>query len=218
MYVILLSLILSINSFTNVIQQNQPNIDLAYEFLVENKDESFTIDQLLLSDNFQRVETATKNFGINDRIVWLKYDILNNSDEISKYFSINNSSLDKLEIFLVVDGEVVDRQFGGRVIRIEDRLIPSKNIVFELQLEKEQPYTLFMRIESVNKKVILATISDLQVVNKQIQKENLFFGIFTGILFGLLFYNLFLYFFKDFPQEFGFLVVINLFFCCLDLF
>jgi two-component system, NtrC family, sensor kinase len=194
MYVILLSLILSIHSFTNVIPQNQPSIDLVYEFLVESRDKSFTIDQILLSDNFQKVETDTKNFGINDRIVWLKYDIFNNSDEVTKYFSINNTSLDNLEIFLVVDGEVVDRQFGGRVVRIEDRLIPSKNIVFELQLEKEQPYTLYMRIESVNKKVILASISDLQAVNKQIQKENLFFGIFTGVLFGLLFYNLFLFF------------------------
>jgi len=194
MYVILLSLILSIHSFTNVIQQNLPSIDLAYEFLVENRDETFTIDQIILSDNFERVESATKNFGINDRIVWLKYGIVNNSDETTKYFSINNTSLDNLEIFLVVDGEVIDRQFGGRVVRIEDRLIPSKNIVFELQLEKEQPYTLYMRIESVNKKVILASISDLQVVNNQIQKENLFFGIFTGVLFGLMFYNLFLYF------------------------
>lgn len=194
MYVILLSLILSIHSFTNVIQQNQPSIDLAYEFLVEKSGESHTIDQILLSDNFQRVESNTKNFGINDRIVWLKYDILNNSDEITKYFSINNTSLDNLEVFLVVNGEVVDRQFGGRVVRIEDRLIPSKNIVFELQLEKELPYTLYMRIESVNKKIILASISDLKAVNQQIKKENLFFGIFTGILFGLLFYNLFLYF------------------------
>ena len=124
----------------------------------------------------------------------MKYEIINTSEETTKYFSINNTSLDKLEIYLVVDGQVVDRQSGGRVVKIEDRLIPSKNIVFELQLEKDQLYSLFMRIESVNKKVILASISDIQSVNNQIQKENLYFGIFSGVLFGLLFYNLFLYF------------------------
>ena len=194
MYVTLLSIILSIHSYANVIQQKLPSIDLAYEFLIESKDEELTIDKIILSDNFKKVESTTKNFGINDRIVWLKYEIINTSEETTKYFSINNTSLDKLEIYLVVDGQVVDRQSGGRVVKIEDRLIPSKNIVFELQLEKDQLYSLFMRIESVNKKVILASISDIQSVNNQIQKENLYFGIFSGVLFGLLFYNLFLYF------------------------
>lgn len=194
MYVILLSLILSIHSFENVIQETLPSIDLAYEFLIENSSRHFTVEEIILSEGFIKVESATKNFGINDRIVWLKYGIVNDSDEEKKFFSINNASLDKLEIFLVANGEIVDRQIGGRVVGIDDRMIPSKNIVFELNLEKNQPYTLYMRIESVNKKVILASISDLQFVNKQIWKENLFFGIFTGILFGLLFYNLFLYF------------------------
>jgi two-component system, NtrC family, sensor kinase len=194
MYVILLSLILSIHSLENVIQETLPSIDLAYEFLIENSSRHFTVEEIILSEDFIKVESETKNFGINDRIVWLKYRIVNDSDEETKYFSINNASLDNLQIFLVADGEIVDRQIGGRVVGIDNRLIPSKNIVFELYLEKNQPYTLFMRIESVNKKVILASISDLQFVNKQIWKENLFFGIFTGILFGLLFYNLFLYF------------------------
>ncbi|WP_373495961.1 7TM diverse intracellular signaling domain-containing protein [Aquiflexum sp.] len=194
MYVILLSFILSILSFVNVIQENPPSIDLAYEFLIEQRNESFTVDEIILSEDFNRVESASKNFGINDRIVWLKYKIINDSNENKKYFSINNTSLDNLKIYLVTDGEVVERQIGGREVRIDDRLIPSKNIVFELNLEKGQPYTIYMRIESVNKKVILASISDLQSINKQIQKENLFFGIFSGVLFGLMFYNLFLYF------------------------
>ncbi|WP_373520181.1 7TM diverse intracellular signaling domain-containing protein [Aquiflexum sp.] len=194
MYVILLSLILSLPSFVNVIQENLPSIDLAYEFLIERSNENFTIDEIIISKDFNKVESATKNFGINNRIVWLKYEILNDSDTQTMYFSINNTSLDNIEIFLVVDGEVIESQYGGRVVRIEERLIPSKNIVFELNLEKDQPYTLYTRIESINKKVILASLSDLQVVNKLIQKENLFFGIFTGVLFGLMFYNLFLYF------------------------
>lgn len=194
MFIILISFILSIQSFVNVIQENPPSIDLAYEFLIEQRNERYVVEDIIHSQNFERVESATKNFGINDRIVWLKYAIVNDSDTKTKYFSINNTSLDNLEIFLVMNGEVIDRQLGGRIVKIEDRLIPSKNIVFELNLEKGQPYTLYMRIQSVNKKVILASISDLQFVNKQIKKENLFFGIFTGILFGLMFYNLFLYF------------------------
>lgn len=193
MLIIFLSLIVGFQNFINVIHHNQSSMELEYEYLIEEK-ETFDIDQILMSQDFKRVESATKNFGINDKIVWLKYNVINKSGESTRQFSINNSSLDKLDIYLVQNGQIVDHQVGGRFLGIQERMIPSKNLVFEIQLEEDELYTIFMRIESVNKKVILATISDLQSVYSQIQKENLFFGIFTGVLFGLLFYNLFLYF------------------------
>jgi signal transduction histidine kinase len=193
MLVIFLSLILSFQNFFNVIQDRQSGMELEYEYLIE-KNEAFDIEKIIKSQDFKRVESSTKNFGINNKIVWLKYDVINKSGENTRYFSINNSSLDKLDIYLVQNEQMVDHQGGGRFQGIQDRLIPSKNLVFEIQLEQDELYTIYMRIESVNKKVILATISDLQSVHFQIQKENLFFGIFTGVLFGLLFYNLFLYF------------------------
>ena len=43
MYVTLLSIILSIHSYANVIQQKLPSIDLAYEFLIESKDEELNL-------------------------------------------------------------------------------------------------------------------------------------------------------------------------------
>lgn len=193
MLVIFLSLILSIQNFINLIQDSQSRIELVYEYLIE-KNETLDINQILNSRDFKRVESSTKNFGINDKIVWLKYDIINKSAQSTRHFSINNTSLDNLKIFLIQNDKIVDYQIGGRVQGIEDRLIPSKNLVFEIELEQDMLYTIYLRIESVNKKVILATISDLQSVYFQIQKENIVFGIFSGVLFGLLFYNLFLYF------------------------
>ena len=163
-----------------------------YEYLIVQED--IDISEAINSKEFILLDNELKNFGINSDLMWLKYDIINKSQESTKYFYINNSSLDSLELFVVEGSNIIGTYSGGRLVDYKSKPIPSKSIIFKLELPQNVPISIYLQINSVNKKIITATVSDLSFIDLLINRENILFGIFTGVLVGLFFYNLFLYF------------------------
>lgn len=163
-----------------------------YEYLIVKED--IDINQAISSKEFVLLNNELKNFGINSDLMWLKYEVLNQSQESAKYFYINNPSLDSLELYLVQGAEIIEIHTGGRLYDYKSKPIPSKSIIFKLELPQNVPISIYLQVNSVNKKIITATVSNLSFINMLINRENIFFGIFTGVLVGLFFYNLFLYF------------------------
>jgi hypothetical protein len=163
-----------------------------YEYLIVQED--IDISEAINSKEFILLDNELKNFGINSDLMWLKYDIINQSQESTKYFYINNSSLDSLELYVIEGSKTIGTYSGGRLVDYGSKPIPSKSIIFKLELPQNVPISIYLQINSVNKKIITATVSDLSFIDLLINRENILFGIFTGILVGLFFYNLFLYF------------------------
>ncbi len=184
--------------FTIILQINpiiisDKAVDLnRYEYLIVQDD--IDINQAISSKEFKSLNNELKNFGINSDLMWLKYDLINKSQEQTKYFYINNSSLDSLELYVVEGSKILEKYEGGRLVDFNSKPIPSKSIIFKLDLPPNVPISIFLQVNSVNKKIITATISDLSFIDMLINRENILFGIFTGVLVGLFFYNLFLYF------------------------
>ncbi|MDI1322834.1 MAG: 7TM diverse intracellular signaling domain-containing protein [Algoriphagus sp.] len=191
--IVFLSWIFTILLQVNPIILTDKPVDLnKYEYLIVEED--IDINQAINSKNFIPLNNELKNFGINSELIWLKYDLLNQSQEKTKYFFINNPSLDSLELYVVDGSKVIGSYSGGRLVDYNSKPIPSKSIIFKLELPQNVPISIYLQVNSVNKKIISATISNLTYIDLLINRENILFGIFTGVLVGLFFYNLFLYF------------------------
>jgi len=187
----LFSLFLSLNQI--VINSGKEDIT-HYGYLIQQEGLDLDIKQVQNSTEFIFLEKQNKNFGINNEVVWLKYTLLNDSYSTSKYLLINNPSLDEIDVYIVLDGEVIETQKGGRLRSFSERPMPTKSILFKVDFPIGKKLEVFLKIKSVNKTIITSSINDSEVIEKLITKENLIFGIFTGILAGLFFYNLFLFF------------------------
>jgi two-component system NtrC family sensor kinase len=185
------SLLLSFNPI--VIGSNSQPIN-HYGYLIQSKDRDLGIVDVLVSSNFVSLENQNINFGINNDVVWLNYKVRNETDEPEKYLFINNPSLDNIDLFVVQNGEIIQNFKGGRLDAFDERVIRSKSIIFKINLPQNENIEIFLKINSVNKTIITASINDLQVIDRLINQENIIFGIFTGVIVGLFFYNLFLYF------------------------
>lgn len=189
------SLIISFILQVSPIVINDSSRDLTkYEYLIVDADSKSNISDVLNSDQFSLIENKSINFGINNDLVWLKYDVINNTDIESKYLFINNPSLDSLDLFVVENGQVINHYLGGRLQDFDLKPLKSKSIIFKIDLPKGDPVSLYLRVNSVNKKIITSTITDLDHVEEIINTENILFGIFSGVIIGLFFYNLFLFF------------------------
>lgn len=187
----LFSLILSSNPI--VVESSDFQIT-RYQYLIEKDQESLDLVQVINSSDFTSLENENVNFGINNDVIWLKYELINKTENEEKILYINNPSLDSLNLYLVQDGNVIQSYFGGRLYDFKSRVIPTKSILFKIFLPKNEPVTLYLKVNSVNKTIIVASVNDLSVIESLINKENIIFGIFTGIIVGLFFYNLFLFF------------------------
>ncbi len=190
---LLLFLTIAQSFLGNQISEDQSDLE-NYHYLIRDSEENISIEEAIQSNEFIYLSDESMNFGINNDIVWIRYDVINETDEEEKYLYINNASLDSLKLFVVSDGEILSTYRGGRLEDFDARPIPSKSIIFKIDIPQNREVNLFLEVKSVNKKIITSTISDLDYVETIINRENILFGIFTGIIAGLLFYNLFLYF------------------------
>jgi signal transduction histidine kinase len=165
-----------------------------YEYLILESDQDLSIDNVVNRDDFSLLDNENKNFGINNDVVWLKYQVENLGENLEKYLYINNPSLDSLELFVVQDGKVLESYLGGRLVDFARRSIPSKSIIFKVNVPNEGHIDLYLKVNSVNKKIITSSVASREFLERLINRENILFGIFTGVIVGLFFYNLFLFF------------------------
>ncbi|MCR9081122.1 MAG: sensor histidine kinase [Cyclobacteriaceae bacterium] len=165
-----------------------------YEYLILESDEDLSIENVVNRDDFSLLDNENKNFGINNDVIWLKYQVENQGENLEKYLYINNPSLDSLELFVVQDGKVLDSYLGGRLVDFDSKSIPSKSIIFKVDIPNEGHVDLYLKVNSVNKKIITSSVASKEFLERLINRENILFGIFTGVIVGLFFYNLFLFF------------------------
>ncbi|OYW93419.1 MAG: hypothetical protein B7Z23_04960 [Pseudomonadales bacterium 32-61-5] len=92
------------------------------------------------------------------------------------------------------DKKIIQEFKGGRLQDFSVKPIPSKHIIFKINLPVNQEVELFLKVKSVNKTIITASVNSIDVIEQLINRENIIFGVFTGVIVGLFFYNLFLFF------------------------
>lgn len=165
-----------------------------YDYLIQPADMDLDIQDVLMSSEFMTLENDNINFGINNDVVWLKYNVTNKTNNDEKYLFINNPSLDYIDLYIVQQGKIIQSEKGGRLNVFNERAIRSKSIIFKLILPLNEDIEIFLKVKSVNKTIIIASINDPKVIDGVIYRENIIFGIFTGVIAGLFFYNLFLFF------------------------
>ena len=165
-----------------------------YEYFIDlNGDMGIT--DVVSNPNFISIPSKNPNFGLGEEAVWLRFKVEPNGiGEEKKYLVINNPNLDEIYFYLVRDGEVKVNQVSGRIHDFNNRLVPSRKVIFGLKMEEGVTDEVYLKIITNEKRIVSAGIADMKTINHQLYFENILYGIFTGVFFGLFFYNLFLYF------------------------
>ncbi len=170
-----------------VIIDSNSKIINKYDFLIQRDNLDLDINDVLDSKEFVTLNNENLNFGINDDIIWLRYLVKNVTREHEKYLFINNPSLDNIELYIVKGGNVIQTSKGGRLDDFSERVIRSKSIIFKIDLPHGENIEIYLKVKSINKTIITASINDIHTIERLINRENIIFGIFTGVIVGLFF-------------------------------
>ncbi|RUP79647.1 two-component system sensor histidine kinase/response regulator [Alteromonas sp. KS69] len=141
--------------------------------------------------DFRMHPYSNPNFGFRDKGMWLLTSFSNVSNQENWVFSINFSQLDKVDFYLVKNGEVLQQSHQGKSQKEQIFRIPTLRV----KLANAERVDLFIRVESQSSSLITPLrVQPEPVHSSSFQMDSLMWGLFYGGLLILAVYNLVLYF------------------------
>ncbi len=155
-----------------------------------------TIDGLLgrPETDFSRMNQGEFNFGFRDEVFWFRTEVINrNHPQQNWILYLDYSLLDRIELFVVEDGEVIQTQLGGDRSVFASRGQMDHRINFHVSLPTGETRLLFMRISSESSmQVPMELITTEQLASRKYHSQ-FAFGLLYGVVIALVLYNLLLY-------------------------
>lgn len=136
--------------------------------------------------DFRWYSNSNPNFGFQVRGLWLVTRFSNASNIEDWVFNINFSQLDKVDLYLVQNGQVLQQSHQGKLQKEQIFRTPT----LRSTLPVNQPLELYIRVESTSSSLIVPlTVTPEQLHSYGSQLDSLLWGLFYGGLIILAIYN-----------------------------
>ena len=168
-------------------------IDLSSSlYYLYETDIPLTINDIIRRQSDFRIHPyANPNFGFKNQGVWLHTSVANLANQKDWVFSIDFSQLEKVDFYLVKNGQLLKQSHQGKFQTEQNYRVPT----FRVSLPDSEKVSLFIRVESRASSLITPVKIQTQSAHSAAtQIDSLMWGLFYGGLLILAVYNLVLYF------------------------
>lgn len=169
------------------------------------------LEDVLIKGKFKK---NNSDFFSNKNIqstYWVKFDIINHSDDPSKWLLEQfNYRINDLTLYLIYpDGRIKNISLGDNR-NFESRRYQHKNLIYPLELPKNQVVKAYLRFTSNHSTPFQLVFRDRTFFTSYALQEYFLLGLFYGIILIFAVYNFFLLFsFKDKAYLFYVLYVLS---------
>ncbi|PJZ43854.1 7TM diverse intracellular signaling domain-containing protein [Leptospira brenneri] len=162
--------------------------------LIQYTFETKTLEQVLSgSAVWSKAHELKYNFGYWKPFVWVKFDLVNSSEEICDYIlELESPWVDNVLLGWDENGKVVEKRFDGSRA-FSDREIQHRNPVYRFSLKPLEKKTIYAKIQ--NSGILSAPFRIWRIDSffDRMERDYIANGIYFGIIFALLLYNLLIY-------------------------
>ncbi len=162
--------------------------------ILEDKSNSLSFSQVLLSKNFVTSVQDVPNLNISASAFWVKFTVTNSTTSTDLAFNLEYPTIDSIAFYEVMPEGGVRTVITGEFIPYYKRAYKHQNYIFNLDLPPGQTRTYYLRVVASEQVQLPMTIGTAQVISEAIYSRDLLFGLYAGIVLVMLFYNLFLLF------------------------
>lgn len=135
------------------------------------------------------------NFGISQKIYWLKFSIQNEQDVPTKYFILlHNKAINEAALYQSIEGKILQAGITGDHQPFYERTVASNHLLLPIIQPAKSSATYYLRLnkkgENLNFKISIIN------QNEYLQKEDdshIYIGFFSGIIFLTALLNIFLF-------------------------
>ena len=201
-FIFLLSFLFTTHVFSSPvfeINKNIYNLSLGnYIEYLEDKEGKLDIDTLTSKNEefvFSIIKNDIPNFGYTSSIFWFKLS-LNKPNELERkvYLNIQNSNIDKVEIFEVYKNESKNNNIKktklGDQFPISNRIFFNREFIFIPEINEIISEEIYFRIETSSSMIFPLFILDEESLSKDILNREIVHGIYYGVVLAIFLYNL----------------------------
>jgi len=169
-----------------------------FQFYIDEK-KSLDIHRLLAQQNslnWQPAPGEFPSFGFNDFAVWGHMQVRLDAKRGSFWYLINHYPLlDRMDTYLVKDGEILDQITAGDVQAFKERTVKHPALAFPIFLEPGVVYDIYVRAESTGALQFILTWNEPNSFWQRDHVSSALMGGFYGVYLIMIAYNFILFFF-----------------------
>lgn len=191
----ILFFLLLINSIASakaeiVIDQKTTRILIGKDLSISNSIEENPLKVLF---NREISNQDVPNLGLTKENVWIKFTILNRSDEPKLFLELAYPILDEVTLYEVNEKFIVNN-FLSEKNNFTKRKYNYPNYIFDLDIPKNTKKTYYIKIKSSEQIILPVYVSKADSLWSHLSEESALNGIYLGIVLIMFLYNLFVYF------------------------
>lgn len=133
------------------------------------------------------------SMGITNATIWVKFNILNTTDEHTLLLMVEQPAIDRLSLYTKENG-VWKKTSLGEYKRYSKRIIDNPNYLFPLEIPKDSSALYYLSIQSKDQMLIPLLLGTERAILKEDINRNLYFGMYIGVILIMILYNLFVAF------------------------
>ncbi len=149
-------------------------------------------EEAVLSESFMPLESGLLNLGNFPYTVWARFSVSSRT-EIAAFLEVQAPLLETIELYELLDGELVPLFKGGFLAPFGERPIRSENWLFSLDIQKGAPITFYLKARSGYPLLMPVQLSSKDSYAESAQGHNLFWGLYMGIMVFAILYNFFIF-------------------------
>ena len=217
-------ILICINLLASTICMAKPlvlsNPDLEYDIyqhadFFRDPNGQITIDRIILQHqyDFMPVEDNVLNLGFTDDAIWIKFRVVNKNPHIDKWLmEIKYYFLWDIDLYILSD-QIIAHKKSGIQTPFETVDMAYRLYIFNLLLQADKEYTLFMRFKTDMPMTLPISIKTMNTFVQQSFKLNFMKGSFYGVLLLIVLYHLYLFGTQKEKNHLCFLAFIVTLFC-----
>ncbi len=129
---------------------------------------------------------------IDDLNIWLTFSLRSNSRHRNLILSLNNPSIDELEIIHLINGYQLKKTLLGDRLRFDQRPIISNHFLYPISLNQGDLHTFYIRLKTSGYTHIPLTLDDANHVIYTQGESSFLHGIQLGVLMAISLFTLFI--------------------------
>ena len=158
-------------------------------------DTSGTMDArtALKSKGFQTSTQDVPNLAISPCAHWLRFDLVNASQEPVLLLTLPYSEIEELDVYMVRSGATTLIGHTGQARALGDRIGSDPEFVFELPLPPYEHCEVLLRVRGTKQIHVPLQVMAPGAFSQSRARRNLLLGAYVGIMLVMALYNLFVF-------------------------
>ncbi|MBC7381503.1 MAG: histidine kinase [Bacteroidia bacterium] len=136
---------------------------------------------------------ASLNLDYTDDVIWIRFNLQNNSGDSALMVSIENALIDSVELYVVYNNSI-NKQHIYLSEPVLNRKFNSPYFIFPIYAGLNQTTEIYIKVRNTELMLLPVSISSEKITYEENDKRDQIYGIFIGIILVMIFYNLFVFF------------------------